>query len=361
MENLPPEYSKFLDETNSHLSLQTIATYINLPEQLDDKEKQFISNHLAKCRKCMDSFDHVFDESIELEEKKNIISLYRRIEEQENGAVLFGNENGLVEIELTKLNETDFNLRFVSLPPGLKGEKGALMVNNKYILRILSMNMETLFIIHSEEDIMKLASLELISLAALPVISQTKEFRKDKKYYWYAAAAMVIIVLFALIYFITKTGEKKQVQSEKKQVVTSLTPGEKSVSESDTSTAKPTEPTEQDVVEDTQRIPPDYNTFAENITFENFINRKNTNGTRVAVTSPAIGQEVHMPVTFEWITASKNMTLKFEIITNLNNPVYNSLISGRELTIDTRLNPGLYYWKLESTDSVEAMGKFFIR
>ena len=55
------------------------------------------------------------------------------------------------------------------------------------------------------------------------------------------------------------------------------------------------------------------------------------------------------------------MTLKFIILNNRNSSVYERLISGKELTIDTKLNPGLYYWKLESSDAVEAMGKFYVR
>ena len=62
MENFLIEYSKFLDESNEHLSHQTLATYINLPGQLSEKERQFISNHLAECTDCSNKFNIIFDE-----------------------------------------------------------------------------------------------------------------------------------------------------------------------------------------------------------------------------------------------------------------------------------------------------------
>ncbi len=80
MENMFEEYSKFLDETTNHLSQQTLATYINLQDQLSDKEKQFISNHLTECKECSESFNKIFDEDLDLDGKRNVISLFRQLE-----------------------------------------------------------------------------------------------------------------------------------------------------------------------------------------------------------------------------------------------------------------------------------------
>lgn len=364
MENFLIEYSKFLDDTNSHLSLQTLATHINLPNQLSDKEKLFISNHLAECSECSGSFDLIFDEDLELDRKKNVISLFRQFDNEEEDAVTFRSEDSLVEIELTKLSKTDFNLRFISLPSRLKGERAALKVSSKYILRVLAMDMETMFIIHSEDGILSLDSFELVSLTAppvIPVIPKMEKPERERKFYWYIAAAAVIFVSIVFIYFVTKSGSKLQNPNEQPQVITDLTPNQKPIRESDTASTKHSQPTRENVPQNTQQsTAPDRDFFAANSYLENFINKSNTDSL-VEIIAPATGADVHMPVTFEWTTSRKNITLKFVILSNQNIPVYNSLINGRELTIDTKLEPGLYYWKLESSAGTEAVGKFFIR
>jgi hypothetical protein len=101
--------------------------------------------------------------------------------------------------------------------------------------------------------------------------------------------------------------------------------------------------------------------FAVNEKLEYILGRNRINNPLVALVSPGIGATVKMPVSFEWLTSRKNVTLKFVILTNQNIPVYNNLINGQSLTIDTKLDPGLYYWMLESKDSIEALGKFLIR
>ncbi len=365
MENFLIEYSKFLDETNSHLSIQTLATYINLSDQLSDKEKQFISNHLAECSDCSRSFDLIFDEDLELDGKKNVISLFRQPENPDDEAVIFKSEDGLVEIELSKLSQTDFNLRFISLPSRLNRERAALKVFSKYILRVPSMEMENMFIIHSEEDIMNLDSFELVSLTAppvIPVIPKVEKPERSTKIYWYAAAAIVIFISIIFIYLTMKSGSQLPNPGEQPQTITDLTPGQKPIRESDNAATRTPEPTQKSIPENNQQTTePDHDVFAANVTLENFINRNNRSGSPVEIVSPAIGADVKMPLTFEWANTKKNVTLKFVILSNQNIPVYNSLINGKELTIDIKLDPGLYYWKLESSESIEVMGKFFIR
>ncbi len=362
MENIFEEYSKFLDETKSHLSQQTLATYINLQDQLSDKEKQFISNHLAECKECTKSFNTIFDEDLDFDGKKNVISLFRQQDNQDEETVLFRSGDSLVEIEITRLSQTDFNLRFLSLPSRLKKERAALKVNSEYILNVLSMDLGTVYIIHSENDIMNLDSFELISLTAppvIPVIPKKEEPQRSRKFYWYAAAAIVVFASVIFIYYSSRTGIGLQSQNEPTQVITDLTPGQKPIRESDTASVKVPEADKKTPENENTKIKQDL--FAANVTLENFVNRNNRSDSRVEIVSPSIGAEVRMPVRFEWLTVNKNITLKFVILSNQNLPVYEKLINGKELTIDTKLDPGLYYWKLESQDNIESMGKFIIR
>ncbi|HEY7750846.1 MAG TPA: hypothetical protein VH917_01035, partial [Ignavibacteriaceae bacterium] len=57
MENFLEEYSKLLDDSKSHLSNETLATYLNLKDQLSAKEKLFIENHLKDCLRCKEKYD----------------------------------------------------------------------------------------------------------------------------------------------------------------------------------------------------------------------------------------------------------------------------------------------------------------
>ena len=207
MEKIISEYSKFLDQSGSHLSLQTLAMYINLQDLLSTKEKTFISDHLSECRRCSDSFNLVFDEDFELDTQKDQIPVFRQPDNGDEDISLFTSEDGLVEIELTRLSPSDYNLRFLSLPSRLQNEKAALQVNSRYVVRVLSMDMDTIYIVHSETDIMNAGLAELVSLTSppvVPVLTESASHGIKKNIYWYAAAAMVIIAASLFIYFALK-------------------------------------------------------------------------------------------------------------------------------------------------------------
>ena len=350
-----------LNEANNHLSLESITTYINLPDLLSDEEKLFISNHLAVCRQCSDSFNSVFDEDLEKSENKNVVSLIRQSEESDDETSLFRSKDNLVEVELTRLGQSDYNLRFLSLPSWLKNEKAALKIKSEYILRILSVETETVYIIHSENDIMNPDLFELLSLKTIgiPSIDKLKEPGKGRKFYWYAAAGMAIFAAILFIYYTLRSGERVLNQNEPARIITDLTPGQKPKNESNPESVKVNAPDTGKTVNPQTLAETDY--FAANMVLENYISSNSGNSSKIEIISPSVGAEVKMPVRFEWMTTRKNVTLRFVVLNNRNIPVYERLINGKELTIDTKLNPALYYWKLESPDSIEAMGKFIIR
>lgn len=363
MDNISEEFSKFLDETKNHLSLQSLVTYINLSDLLSDKEKQFISDHLIECPQCTNAFNSVFDEDLNLDEKKNVIKLFRRPEDADNEAAIMRSEDNLVEIEITRISQSDFNLRFLSLPSGFKNKRAALKDDSGYILRVLSMDTETMFIIHSDNDIMNLGIFELITLA-VPVSFQ-KTLKSDKsirskKYVWFAGAAITIIAAVLIIYYANSSGEDIQGGDESSQTVISLTPGQKPVNKTDsTSSLEPVTPPQETVQVQQPSLISDK--FAVNDILESAMNKNNRGDLQVEIISPPAGTTVKMPVSFEWMTSRKNMTFRFVIVTNQNVAVYESLINGNQLTIDTKLDPGLYYWKLEFSDTNETTSKFFIR
>ena len=298
--------------------------------------------------------------NLEHDDKKNIISMFKQNDESDEETVLFRSRDGLIEIEISKLSSIDFNLKFISLASRLKNERAALKINSEYFLSVLSMNTETIYIIHTGIDLINADSFELISLTAptvIPVIPEKEDIRAGRKIYWYAAVAMVIIAVAIFVYFANRT-ESQLLDKTDQKIITDLTPGQKPIRESDTASTKIPEAVKKENTE-TQTSADDL--FAANITLENFINRNNRSESEVEIISPSIGAQVQMPVTFNWMTANNNMILKFVILTNQNKPVYEKSISGKTLTIDKKLPAGLYYWKLESASNIEAMGKFIIR
>lgn len=359
MQTYIANFSKLLDKTNNHLSLQSISSYINLPEQLNDNEKEFIHNHLTQCKSCSDSFDLIFDETLELDGKKNIINLIRQIENEEEESTVYSSKNNKVEIEVTRLSEKDFNLRFKSLTPGLIKEKAALKAGGRHFLRILSMDTDTMFIVHSDDDITKFDSFELISVTVTIEMPDNKpEDRPDKikRLYWYAVIS-VIIGASLIIYLTLRTGFTERGKYHNTFSLTDRSPEEKSPGQS----GMTSDVTPEQISKSEKDQSASADIFAINQTLEAILDKNKINDPLVALISPSVGATIKMPVTFEWLTSRKNITLKFVILSNQNIPVYNNLINGRELTIDTKLGPGLYYWKLESKDSIEALGKFLIK
>lgn len=348
------------DKTNNHLSPDLLSEYVNLPDLLSDKEKLSISHHLAECTLCSNLYNRIFDETFEQNANKNSVILFKQPGEEGETAV-FRSGDSLVEVELTRLGPADYNLGFTSLPSWLKTEKAALNTYSECLVRMLSVDTATMYLISSVNDLMKLDSIELISLKVPVIISELKKSGRtgrDKNYFRYAALVIILSALAIFIYYTLRTGEKLQNQGEPAGITADVTPDQKSVNKTDTNSetipdeSENSSSTNSDMVSDS---------FAENQKLEDFISSSKSVNPVVEIIAPSGGTEVKMPVRFEWMTSKKNITLRFVILTNREIPVYERLISGRELTIDTKLNPALYYWKLESADSIEAMSKFIIR
>ena len=67
MENLLEDYSKLLDDSTEHLSYQAIAAYLNLKEQLSDKERNFVERHIKICSECKKKYELIQAEDLEID------------------------------------------------------------------------------------------------------------------------------------------------------------------------------------------------------------------------------------------------------------------------------------------------------
>lgn len=79
----------------------------------------------------------------------------------------------------------------------------------------------------------------------------------------------------------------------------------------------------------------------------------------VDVITPLNGDVVTVPIRFQWKSAGEKLTLK--ILTNRERTVMSQAVTGDEYTVQKKLAPGLYYWKLETKKELVYTGKFLIR
>lgn len=75
--------------------------------------------------------------------------------------------------------------------------------------------------------------------------------------------------------------------------------------------------------------------------------------------APRPSDDVVPPVTFRWKDAPEASRVR--IVTNTGKTVAAAGVTGESYVFRGRLTPGLYYWKLESSEELLAVGKFFVR
>jgi len=100
--------------------------------------------------------------------------------------------------------------------------------------------------------------------------------------------------------------------------------------------------------------------FVANDILENFINRNIRSEKSIVIVTPEIDANVSSTIKFEWKKINFAGQLTLTVVDNKNNPVYEMSVAGSTLTIAKKLTPGLYYWKLTSSEKLEAAGKFFV-
>jgi hypothetical protein len=105
------------------------------------------------------------------------------------------------------------------------------------------------------------------------------------------------------------------------------------------------------------------NTVSEPVLADNFTESPNLEdlvhtdfrSSSVEVISPSNGDVVQTPILFKWKGTDEAMTLK--ILTNKER----TIVSGDAFTVNKKLAPGLYYWKLETKKELVFIGKFLVR
>lgn len=184
------------------------------------------------------------------------------------------------------------------------------------------------------------------------------------------AAAFVVFAFMAAAYFLVFedpsllnryfNGPGQDSPQDRQQAVTpgggedtgSVTAAKKEDGDGDTS------PGDQNGRTQRQIKPDPAARYRVNPNLENMIGSR-LRGRSFEVLEPPDNKVVTLPVRFQWKRSfTKPHTLK--IVNNNSKVIYSYSVTGATFDFKGKLGPGLYYWKLESSNELFYVGKFFI-
>ncbi|MEO8399253.1 MAG: hypothetical protein ABI550_05475 [Ignavibacteriaceae bacterium] len=345
-ENFLKEYSALLDESNKHLSFESISRYANLNELLSWKEKDFVKKHLKECSVCSKKFNVVFDEDFEFDEEA---IRFDGLILQKNAVNSFQITHDEFEIEIYKKgieNVLVFNL----LSDRLKNCCVRLLSGDKTFLRLTDAKEKIEYQI-SHFD--KPSEIKNIKLEFLQGKDQKKTDSKNfnVSYYWYAAAAIILVAL-GLAYFLPK--ESVMPENKKREIVLDTAKVKNNIIQNDS--------VEIPVKKNNEKlIAYNLSDFEENKILENFIDRNIRSSSTIKIISPEIGDTIKTPHVFKWEKIKEASEYSVIILSNKNKKVAEINSAQNFLQVSKELSPGLYYWKLEAEGKLRAVGKFFVK
>ena len=97
--------------------------------------------------------------------------------------------------------------------------------------------------------------------------------------------------------------------------------------------------------------------FTESPNLEDLVHN-NFRSTSITVLSPIVGKVTRQPITFQWKNHHDPVTLK--VLNNKEILITSASVNGTQWTLEKNLQPGLYYWKLESDEDLLYVGKFIV-
>jgi len=98
--------------------------------------------------------------------------------------------------------------------------------------------------------------------------------------------------------------------------------------------------------------------FIPNQVLENFIERTVRSTQNVSLLAPAAGETLSTPYTITWQGSKKIYTLT--VVNNKNADVWKKTTSSFEIVLDSKLDAGLYYLKLEVNEKLVQVRKFVV-
>lgn len=159
----------------------------------------------------------------------------------------------------------------------------------------------------------------------------TNIFSMSPNLFRYAVAAILVIAVGIAVVVVMQNTHQEQVTSQ--QI-----------------------PSEQYITE----APLDPERFIPNQILENFVERTVRSSSGIMLIAPNTGDTVAFPFTFKWKGNNVGENIVVTLVDNKNSEVWNETSSLSELTSEKKIEPGLYYIKLQSGEKLVHVGKFVV-
>ena len=290
MNNFPEEFLKFLDDSQKHLSSDSISQFASSNNNLTESELEFLEDHLSNCKNCRENLNNIFDEKL----YKSKTTFEIDVNLSTKNLLNFTDNEKKIDGIISKENN-EFYLTFVKLPSYLENANIRISLpGGNLIIRTFLSKLNKKYKIESEEDIdLRNNSKVYIDFSVNKVKSPGS--LKNKVYkYWYVFTTVVLVII---LYLIIKPGKTNQVQSGEdikqnhKVIIGSSIAEKESNLKLDTVTAK-------EKIVKTNRIPSQIKVepeFRNNSFLENYVNMNKENG---IIINPVIGDTLRKQITF---------------------------------------------------------------
>jgi hypothetical protein len=107
-------------------------------------------------------------------------------------------------------------------------------------------------------------------------------------------------------------------------------------------------------------VPPNPGRFIANSALENLVGRTVRSASETRFLSPRSGDTLAAPFTFRWEGGKKRQDFTLTVVDNRNVEAWKGTTETGRLIVEKRLEPGLYYSKLEADGVLAQVGKFFV-
>jgi len=365
-----------VDNSNKHLAVETITSYINYFDQLSLYETEQVNCHLPKCQECQDKYNEIFDKLLEEAHNKHSISLFNNdISKVEPNQVLFEDISNNFRLIIKKNLNDDFILIFNLIPHSVHNNMIRIFINELgQTLRFLNVDVNKEYKIEFPSGT-SLNALSEIGADILVTTSRTTFPKtKERRFNLVTTVALVFIcgiLLMALFYFFNNKKENHEVilmtHTRKEMLDTDNNGRQKGENKPLQQQNNSLETSKYDSTSSIDSIfnimPEDVklrNEFSRNFILERDVDMVDTTGNGIVIISPSIGDTLHNSIKFRWMDMGKNNAYEINIVDNKNQIMYETTIRGNDLIYSGKLKPGLYYWKIFVNDQLKQSGKFVI-
>ncbi len=363
-----------IDDSNNHLTVETITSYINYFDHLSLYETEQVIGHLSKCLDCQNKFNEIFDKLLDESYNKHSISLFNSdISNLESNEILFEDISSNFRLSIHKNKNDEFILIFNLIPHSVHNNMIRIFINQLgQTFRFLNVDVSKEY----KLDLPIETTIDALSEIAVDILITTSRSNfpkiKERRFNLVTTIALLIIsgtLLAALFYFFNNKKESHEVilMTHTRKAMLDNDNQFREKNQSRQRQIDSSEPSEFDSISMTDSIfnvkPEDVkisNEFSRNYILERNVDILDTTGKGIVIISPNLEDTLHGAIKLRWIDGGGNNAYKISIVDNKNRSMYETTIRGNDLIYSGKLKPGLYYWNIFVDNQLKQTGKFVV-